>query len=64
MYSEGEVDPEQRVSFAAKKQLFIQGFVFCFFAFRTFLTSPVDIPRQRIYNLFMYKTEDFKWIKK
>ncbi len=99
MYSEGEVDSEQRVSFAAKKQLFIQGFVFCFFcvpdiftlffrgigknarsglteplfiqsfvfcffAFRTFLTSPVDIPRQRIYNLFMYKTEDFKWIKK
>lgn len=31
MYSEGEVDSEQRVSFVAKKQLFIQGFVFCFF---------------------------------
>ena len=27
MYSEGEVDSEQRVSFAAKKQLFIQRFV-------------------------------------
>lgn len=29
-----------------------------------FNIPPVDIPRQRIYNLFMYKTEDFKWIKK
>ena len=67
MYSEGEVDSEQRVSFAAKNNCLYKDlfrFVFCFFAFRTFLTSPVDIPRQRIYNLFMYKTEDFKWIKK
>jgi len=40
MYSEGEVDSEQRVSFAAKKQLFIQGFVFCFFCVPDIFNIP------------------------